>query len=227
MKILVIEDNKDLAINIGDYLEARQHVLDFAQDGFSGMHLAVNNDYDVIILDLNLPGIDGLELCRKLRDEAKRDTPVLMLTARDTVANKLEGYAAGCDDYMVKPFSLLELEARIGALNKLFHRARNSEVIKVSDLEYWPETMTLMRAGRKITLKPTTLKILVELMRESHRVVKRPELEQKIWKDRPPNSDSLRAHIYAIRSAVDKDTPHKLLQTIHGVGYRLALEDAF
>ncbi len=225
MKILIVEDNQDLAINIGDFLSANRHIVDFAKDGLTGIHLALSSNFDIIVLDINLPGLDGLEFCRNFRADAKRDIPILMLSARDTLENKLEGYSVGCDDYLVKPFSLAELEAKLVALHRLYFRSQEKEVLKVADLEYQSGTRTLSRAGKKLSLKPTTLRILVELMRASHRVVSRSELEQKIWEECPPDSNALRAHIYAIRSSIDKDAKSKLLHTIHGVGYRLASQD--
>ena len=113
MRILVIEDNSDIAANLGDYLEDRGHTVDFAADGVTGLHLAVVHDFDAIVLDLNLPGMDGLEVCRKLRNEARKQTPVLMLTARDTLDNKLAGFDSGADDYLIKPFALQEVEVRL------------------------------------------------------------------------------------------------------------------
>ena len=119
MRILVIEDNSDIAANIGDYLEEKGHTVDFAGDGATGLHLAISHDFDAIVLDLTLPGMDGLELCRKLRQEARRQTPVLMLTARDALDQKLTGFDSGADDYMVKPFALQELEARLSVLARV------------------------------------------------------------------------------------------------------------
>mgnify|MGYP001463089164 CR=1 FL=1 len=116
MRILVIEDNEDLAANIIEFLAARGHVMDSATDGVTGLHLAVVNEYDAIVLDLMLPGIDGLKLCARLRDEADKQTPILMLTARDTIEDKLAGFSSGADDYLIKPFSLLELDARLAAI---------------------------------------------------------------------------------------------------------------
>jgi DNA-binding response OmpR family regulator len=103
VRILVVEDNRDIAANLGDYLEDRGHTVDYAADGVTGLHLAVVNDFDAIVLDLNLPGMDGLEVCRKLRQEGRKQTPVLMLTARDSLDHKLEGFESGADDYLVKP----------------------------------------------------------------------------------------------------------------------------
>ena len=116
LRILIVEDNVDIAENIADYLEVQGHVLDFAMDGIGGLHLALTQDYDIIVLDIMLPGMDGLTFCRKLREQGGKQTPILMLTARDTLSDKLEGFEAGADDYLVKPFELQELEARLGAL---------------------------------------------------------------------------------------------------------------
>ena len=111
MKVLIIEDNQDIAASVYDYMDERGHIMDAAGDGVTGLHLAVTNDYDVIILDLGLPGIDGIDLCRRLRQDAQKSTPVIMLTARDSLDNKLEGFRCGADDYLVKPFALQELAA--------------------------------------------------------------------------------------------------------------------
>ena len=221
MHILIIEDNHDIAGNIAIYLEGKGHLIDFADNGNTGYKLAANNDYDALILDLALPGKDGLALCRDLRKEAGKDVPVLMLTARDTLDGKLEGFDAGADDYLVKPFSLMELEARLLALHRRSKGTVSNRLVQVHDLSFDPETLALRRAGQAITLKPTTKKILLLLMRASNRVVKREEIEMAIWGDDTPEGDPLRAHIYAIRNAIDKPFSEKLLHTVHGVGYRL------
>ena len=115
LRILIVEDNSDIAENIADYLEAQNHILDFALDGIGGMHLALTQDYDVIVLDIMLPGMDGLTFCRKLRQEGRKQTQVLMLTARDTLSDKLEGFNAGADDYLVKPIDLQLLKTAIAS----------------------------------------------------------------------------------------------------------------
>lgn len=224
MQLLIIEDNRDIAANIGVFFEAKGHILDFAEDGVQGLELAIANRYDVIVLDLMLPRMDGLEVCRKLREENSIDTPILMLTARDTLDNKLEGYASGGDDYLIKPFSLLELEARLTALYRRAGGNVADKPIQVGDLLYNPQTMDVVRAGKQLEIKPTTKKILVMLMRASNRVVPRSEIESKIWGDDLPDGDPLRVHIYSIRNAIDKPFNKKLLHTVHGVGYRLTDE---
>ncbi|MFC1799102.1 response regulator transcription factor [Thermodesulfobacteriota bacterium] len=223
LKILVVEDNPDIAENIADYFEAQGDILDFAMDGISGLHLALTHDYDVIVLDIMLPGIDGLKFCSKLRDEGKNQTPVIMLTARDTLADKLEGFEAGADDYLVKPFALQELSARINALVKRVETAQKQ--FQVADLEFDLGKMKVFRAGREIVLNRVCMKILQILMQASPDIVKRSDLEHTLWGDAPPGSDALRSHIYVLRRAIDKPFNVPLLQTVHGFGYRLAGTD--
>jgi DNA-binding response OmpR family regulator len=222
LRILIVEDNADIAENIGDYLEKKGHVLDFAMDGIGGLHLALTHDIDVIVLDIMLPGMDGLTFCRKLRKEADNKTPVIMLTARDTLLDKLEGFDAGADDYLVKPFALEELAVRIGVLARRSGQISSTQLC-VADLEVDIGKMQVQRAERKIELNRACLKILVMLMRAHPNVVTRQELEQALWGDEPPGSDALRSHIYALRSAIDKPFKHSLLETVHGVGYRLVV----
>lgn len=220
MRLLIIEDNTDIAANIGDYLEDRGHEVDYAGDGITGLHLAVVNDFDAIILDLMLPGMDGFDVCRKLRDEARKDTPVLMLTARDTLDDKLTGFQTGADDYLVKPFELQELSARLKVLERR-GKAAQPRVLRIADLEFNLDTLSVTRAGQAINLNPTGLKILQRLMEASPWVVSRQELERRVWGEELPDSDTLRVHIHSLRAAVDKPFGTQLIQTRHGIGYRI------
>ena len=222
---LVIEDNPDIASNIGDYLSDRGNVVDFAGDGITGLHLAVVNDYECIVLDLMLPGMDGLEVCRKLRQEARKHTPVLMLTARDALTQKLAGFETGADDYMVKPFALQELEARIQVLVRR-SKPQQARVLQVADLAYNLDTLVVTRQGKSIQLNPIALKILQCLMEASPSVVTRQELEMRVWGEELPDSDSLRVHIHTLRAAIDKPFDKPLIQTRHGIGYRLVDPEA-
>lgn len=221
MHILIVEDTRDIAENIADYFEPKGHELDFAADGVTGLHLAVTRRFDAIVLDLNLPGIDGIALCRKLRRDAQVFTPVLMLTARDQLDDKLEGFDAGTDDYLVKPFSMKELEARLHALVKRGTAQPAGRTLCAGDLEYNLDTLQARRAGRPIELNPIQRKLLELLLQNTHRVVTRDELERHIWGDALPDKDVLRTHIYGLRNAVDRDFATKLLHTVHGAGYRL------
>jgi len=224
LRILIVEDHRDIAANLGDYLEARGHLPDFAHDGVTGLHLAVTREFDAIVLDVTLPGMNGLTFCERLRSDARKETPVLMLTARDTVADKLEGFRAGTDDYVTKPFSLEEILMRLQALVRRA-RPRRSEALRVADLELDLGTHLARRGGERLDLNPTSVKILSELMHASPNVVSRQRLETLLWGDAPPASDALRSQIYILRQAIDKDFEQPLLVTVHGVGYRLVASD--
>lgn len=224
MYMLVIEDNADLVANLYDFFEAGGHVVDAAYDGVSGLDFARRNSYDAIVLDLNLPGKDGLDVCKSLRDSGM-NVPVLMLTARDTLNNKLEGFASGADDYLVKPFALQELDARLQALVRRARGEQSNEVLNVGDLTYDPNTLKVEREGNTITLPPIPLQILDLLMRQSPRVVPRREIERRVWGNERPDSDALRTHMHTLRNAIDKPFPVHLLRTVHGMGYQLVVPD--
>ena len=225
MHVLIIEDNPDIAANLGDYLEDHGHTVDFAGDGVTGLHLAVVNNFDAIVLDLALPGMDGLEVCRKLRQEAGKDTPVLMLTARDRLEDKLAGFETGADDYLVKPFELQEVEARLKVLASRGRRLNQRE-LRVGDLVFNVDTLDVSRTGTDIYLNPIGLKLLYRLMESSPNVVSRAELETEVWGDEMPDSDSLRVHNHSLRGAIDKPFGTNMIQTRHGIGYRLVESDA-
>lgn len=224
LRILIVEDNIDIAENISDYLEHQGHVMDFAMDGISGLHLALTQDYDAIILDIMLPGMDGLTFCKKLREDGEKETPVLMLTARDTLSDKLKGFEAGADDYLIKPFEMKELSARIGALVRRSAHAKE-KLLRVGNLEIDLRKMHVQRAGHSIELNRACLKILAILMQASPNVVSRKEIEHALWSDMPPDSDALRSHIYTLRKAIDKPFKRHLIQTVHGIGYKLVDPD--
>lgn len=225
MRVLIIEDNPDIAANLGDYLEDHGHTVDFAGDGVTGLHLAVVNDFDCIVLDLALPGMDGLDVCRKLRAEAGKDTPVLMLTARDRLEDKLAGFEIGADDYLVKPFELQEVAARLKVLAARGRR-RSPRELRVGDLLYNLDTLSVRHGKQEIYLNPIGLKLLQCLMEASPNVVSRAELEMEVWGEEMPDSDSLRVHIHSLRSAIDKPFGTNMIQTRHGIGYRLVDPDA-
>ncbi|WP_193165958.1 response regulator transcription factor [Microbulbifer hainanensis] len=221
MRILVVEDNVDILTNVLDYLELKGYSVDCAQDGLSGLHLAATHHYDLIVLDIMLPGIDGFQLCQRLREDARRDTPILMLTARDTLEDRLQGLHAGADDYLVKPFSLAELVARIEAITRRSRGAGVAE-LQVGDLVFNPATHQATRAGQPLKLNPMGTKLLVLMMQRSPAVVKREVLEMAMWGEDTPDRDSLRSHIHQLRQVVDKPFARPLIHTVHGIGYRLA-----
>lgn len=224
MRVLIIEDHPDIAANVGDFLASRGHVTDFAADGITGLHLAVTEDFDAIVLDLMLPGMDGLTLAKRLREDARRNTPILMLTARDTLQDRLDGFKAGGDDYLIKPFSLLELEARLESLHRR-SQGDGDAVLTLETLSFDPNTLEIRRGERRIELKPMARKLLEVLLRARGRVLSRAELETALWGEEPPEGDALRVHIHALRQALDAPGERPLLQTIRGAGYRLALKE--
>lgn len=223
--LLLIEDHHDIAEMVFNYLEQSGYTVDYAADGLTGLHLAVTNDYDLIILDLMLPGLDGLKLCSRLRTDGRCDTPILMLTARDTLDDKVAGLDAGADDYLIKPFELRELVARIGALLRRRRGQVAAEILSVADLRLDMGTLEVTRAGQPLTLTPIGLKLLAVLMKASPRVVSRAELERQVWGDTLPDSDTLRSHLYNLRRIIDKPFDAALLHTISGAGYCLSLRD--
>lgn len=223
MHLLLVEDSADLAANVGEYLEAQGHAVDYAADGLTGLHLAAVNRYDVVILDLNLPALDGLSLCRRLRGDGDSNVPLLMLTARDTEQNKIDGLDAGADDYMTKPFSLAELHARLRALAR--RRSESRDTLRVGDLRFDLRTLSARRGERRLELTRAGLKLLEALMRAAPGIVSREAAERAIWGDHPPDSDaSLRGHIHALRRAIDENEASKLLHTVHGIGHRLSAD---
>lgn len=220
--ILLIEDQQDTAALVGEYLGQRGYGVDYAPDGASGLRLAVNGNYDVIVLDIGLPDMDGLEVCRQLRQQHDRPVPILMVTGRDSVDAKVTGLDAGADDYLTKPFQMREMEARLRALIRRSRHKVSSHVYTVGDMVLDTGIMQLTRNGRRLMVSPIGLKLLTILMRESPRVVARRDIEREIWGDQLPDSDTLRSHLYNLRRVIDKPFDKPLLHTIHSAGYRLA-----
>ena len=226
MRVLIIEDNCDLASNMFDFLEARGHIPDAAGDGVTGLHLAMANQYDAVVLDLMLPGMDGITLCRKLREEGGKTTPILMVTGRDSLDDKIAGLEAGADDYLIKPAELREVEMRL----RVLHR-RSGEYIQkqktmvVEDLSLDPFTCSVRRGDKTIDLPPISYRILEMLMARSPHVVNRDDIQHIVWGEGRPDSDSLRAHMHLLRDLIDKPFQQKLLHTLRGFGYQLASQD--
>jgi DNA-binding response OmpR family regulator len=220
--VLVVEDNRNISEMIGEYLESKGFEVDYATDGIDGYRLATENSYDALVLDLMLPRLDGLEVCRRLREEARKSTPVLMLTARDTLDDKLTGLGCGADDYLTKPFAIQELEARLRALIRRERRQIGAGVLQVADLVLDPVSMRATRGGQGLVLSPIGQRLLTILMRESPRVVPRQEIEREVWGNGLPDSDTLRSHLYNLRKVIDKPFEKQLLHTVQSTGYRIA-----
>lgn len=224
LHLLLVEDQPQVAKNIAEYMEQKGHVLDFATKGRQGLTLALENYYDLIILDLNLPTMDGLDVCREIRDKAKRHIPILMLTARDSIDDKVAGFTVGTDDYLTKPFSLQELEVRCIALSRR-HRLQTKDTLELGPLVLDRKRQTANRDGKALALSAMGYKILTVLAEAHPQLVSRSELSQKLWGDEPTESDALRSHIYQLRNALDKPFDTPLLKTTFGVGFSLDIDE--
>lgn len=220
ISVLLIEDDLDLAQTVMDYLQLEAISCDHASNGAAGLNLLQQNYYDVLLLDLNLPRIDGLTVCERLRNEGS-NIPVLMLTARDQLTDKQAGFAAGTDDYLLKPFELKELVMRIHALSR--RRSGQTQLLRCGDLQMNLQQRQLSRADINLHLSPTGWRILELLLRESPNVVSRQRLEVAVWGEEVPDSDSLKVHLHHLRKTIDGGFETPLLHTIPGVG--IAIRD--
>lgn len=220
LHILVVEDNATLARNLVDYLEQHGHRVDYARDGALAIRLALENRYDVVVLDLMLPVMDGWEVCRRLRGESAHHVPVLMLTARDSLGDKLEGFAAGADDYLTKPFAMEEIEVRCNVLSRR-HLLNRDTRLTIGDVVIDRRSQRVTRAGTPLDLHQIGYRILLLLAEGYPGVVTRSELMSRLWGDDPPDTDALRTHIYLLRQAIDRPFATPVLVTVHGVGFKL------
>ena len=220
LRLLVGEDSRALRTELAAVLESQGHRVDFAADGRTGLALALADPPDVLILDLGLPGLDGLGVCQRLRADADRHVPVLMLTARDTVQDKVRGFEAGADDYLVKPFAPAELLARCLALARR-HRVGEPMKLTLGTLCIDRRTQEVSREGMRLELAQIPYQLLLALAEAWPRTLTRSELVQRVWGDEAPPSDPLRSHLYLLRQALDRPFGTPMLRTVHGVGFRL------
>lgn len=222
MRILIVEDEEKLANNLKKALETESYAVDVASDGEQGLEEATVNDYDVIILDIGLPLMNGLELSKKLRKE-KIKSPILMLTARDTTPDKIKGLDSGADDYLVKPFQFEELLARIRALTRRLHNTTNP-IITIDSLELDPSSKLVKRAGKEVTLSAKEYALLEFLAHNAKRIISKSQLIEHVWDNEiDPFSNVVDVYIGYVRGKIDKAFPKEkpLLSTVKGLGYRL------
>lgn len=221
LAILLVEDNIDIASQLVDFLSDKGAVIDYASTGKEALALVQTHSFDLIILDLMLPDADGLQLCEQLKTKANKHLPVLMLTARDSLDDKLKGFAMGADDYLTKPFSLEEVYMRCIALSRraMLHR---DKTVTVGDLTLDLGQRKVEREGKSIALSSTDFAILKELMLAYPNAVSKRDLTQKVWGDDMPETDALRSHIYVIRNVLDKPFSHAMIKTVHGIGFKLS-----
>ncbi|MEM7098383.1 MAG: response regulator transcription factor [Pseudomonadota bacterium] len=224
LNILLVEDDVDLSATLIDYLSFLNISCDHAANGRSGLNLALSNEYDVIVLDVSLPKLNGLDVCSKLRN-AGSNIPILMLTARDSLDDKLSGFNAGTDDYLTKPFASEELIARVRAL-----AGRQSSQVKtkyIGSLVIDYHNQSAYKNDQRLSLTPIEWSLLESLSRASPGTLTRPQLAHAIWGDETPDSNSLNVHLHNLRQIVDADADQPLIESIKGRGVRMRSDDEY
>ncbi|WP_434144861.1 response regulator transcription factor [Photobacterium leiognathi] len=220
MKILIVDDNYQIVETISDYLELENNIVDCAYHGEGALKLIEDNHYDVIIMDIMMPKIDGISAVEKIRANLLCGTPILFLSAKDTLDDKIAAFKAGGDDYLLKPFAMEELCLRIQALANRGQR-KDIGILSFADIQINNQTDEVRRDDQVIKLSRIQLKILKLLIRQAPNIVARQQIMETIWGDESPCSDALRSHIYGLRNAIDKGFSESRLETIHGQGYRI------
>ncbi|MCG3885800.1 response regulator transcription factor [Photobacterium leiognathi] len=220
MKILIVDDNYQIVETISDYLELENNIVDCAYHGEGALKLIEDNHYDVIIMDIMMPKIDGISAVEKIRADLLCGTPILFLSAKDTLDDKIAAFKAGGDDYLLKPFAMEELCLRIQALANRGQR-KDIGILSFADIQINNQTDEVRRDNQVIKLSRIQLKILKLLIRQAPNIVTRQQIMETIWGDESPCSDALRSHIYGLRNAIDKGFSESRLETIHGQGYRI------
>ncbi len=220
MRVLVVEDNQQVMETLTDYLELEGHLVDCAYNGVMALQIMEQQQFDVIIMDIMMPKLDGIATVQVLRQQQQLTTPILFLTAKDSIDDKVAAFESGGDDYLVKPFAMKELMLRLDALCKRGNRQDVGQ-LQVGELLFDTQNNQVFRSGKLIKLSKLQQKILRLLMQKHPAMVSRQQIIDSIWGDEEPSSDALRSHIYAIRTALDQGFSHSVLETVHGQGYRL------
>lgn len=220
MKVLLVEDEERLALFVQKGLEAESYRVDVAYDGYVGKQLFKHNEYDAVILDINLPQINGIELCRQFKAD-NSSMPILMLTALDSLDDKMNGFNAGADDYLAKPFEFIELLARLRAITKRYN-VNNQSVVRLADLELNLNTKVVTRHGQRIDLTTKEHALLEYLMAHSGKIISRAELAEKVWDlSFYTSTNVIDVYVSYLRKKIDRDFSPKLLHTVVGMGYVL------
>lgn len=221
MRVLIVEDNAGIAANLYDFLESHGHTVEAVSDGLTGLGAATTGEFDAIVLDIRLPRLSGLEVCRRLRKDHHCETPVLMLTAMDSLDDKLEGFAAGADDYLVKPFAMREVEARLNAVVSRRSGRTIRRMLEAGDLRYDPESVSVTFCGQPVKLPPKCVKLLAALLESPGRVFSHTELERIGWGASETSAETVRTHMSILRRALTAEGRECPIQTVHGIGYRV------
>ncbi|MEX2961852.1 response regulator transcription factor [Microbulbifer sp. TYP-18] len=221
IRLLIVEDQIDLAENLFEFLGEERYVLDFSPDGLTALHLLATHSYDVVVLDLMLPGVNGFELCRRIRADLKCKVPIILTTALGSLADKEKGFSCGADDYLVKPFELRELQLRIEAL---YRRSILKESgLRAGSVSFDPETLTVELYGKSVQLTGIPAKIFELLIGAYPKIISHEVMHEAIWGEDGSEHEghSLRTHIYALRKILQSNFDVGLIKTVHGRGYQL------
>lgn len=222
MKVLFIEDNDTIARQVGEFLANHHWNVDFAHNARLGIELALAHFYDVILLDLNLPDLDGLAVCEQIKAHSEVTPPILILTARDSFESKAAGFRHGADDYLTKPFDLRELVLRCEALARR-HSLHQPKTLTLGDLELDLRTKTATRQKIPLELTSVGFRVLELLVKCYPEPASRSYITHQLWGENPPESDALKSHIYALRKALDKPFAYPMLKTVMNAGFKLEL----
>lgn len=222
IRILIVEDHAGLAANLSEFFNDERYILDFASDGLTALHLVATNQYDVIILDVMLPGLSGFEICRRLRNDLQSPTPVIMVTAKDQLQDKEEGFSTGADDYLVKPFNLRELQLRVDALYRRKAGFPRTLEIRAPGIRFDPGTfMVRTDKGEELELSGTAARIFEELIKAYPDFLSYAQIRNNVWGEKEVDMNTLRTHVYSLRKLLLDAFRHPFIKTIHGRGYRL------
>jgi DNA-binding response OmpR family regulator len=220
--MLIVEDHAALAANLFEFFDDRRYVLDFASDGLTALHLIATNSYDVIILDIMLPGLSGFEICRRIRNDIHCSTPVIIMTSKDQLQDKEEGFTVGADDYLVKPFNLRELQLRVDALYRRKAGFSRTPEIRIPGINFDPGTFLVRTEnGDQLELSGTAARIFEELIKAYPDFLSYAEIQDTVWGEREVDMNTLRTHVYSLRKLLQDTFQYPMIKTIHGRGYRL------
>lgn len=222
IRMLVVEDHAGLATNLLEFFDGRRYSLDFASDGLTALHLIATNEYDVIVLDIMLPGLSGFEVCRRIRNDIHCSTPVIIMTSKDQMRDKEEGFTVGADDYLVKPFNLRELQLRVDALYRRRAGFTGAPAIHLPGMSFDPGTFVVSTDnGNQLELSGTAARIFEELIKAYPSFLSYSEIQDRVWGEREVDMNTLRTHVYSLRKLLQDTFHYPMIKTMHGRGYRL------
>lgn len=221
MRMLIVEDHAGLAANLLEFFDDQRYILDFAADGLTALHLIATNEYDVIVMDVMLPGVSGFEVCRRIRVDMNCTAPVIMMTSKDQLQDKEQGFTVGADDYLVKPFDLRELQLRVDALYR--RKAGFSRTVEIHHLgvSFDPGSFMVRALGKELELSGTNARIFEALIKAYPSVLSYQQIQERVWGDREVDMNTLRTHVYSLRKHLQETFDYAMIKTMHARGYRL------